>query len=218
MKSFVVRAAIAALMSSSSFAQMPPAPVQAAGAQGDQAARPAAPTPQEVMLPVGTEILLSMNTEINSTDNREGDTFPLSVVSDIRVGDQVVIPRGTRAVGEITWRTGRGAFGKSGKMDLALRYIDLNGTRLPIEGTFRQEGNGATVATVAGVIAAGVLAGFITGHRATVPAGRELVSHTAVAIPFALPGGQLARSYDAAAAFASVRPTSPPHSHNRNRE
>ena len=161
------------------------------------------------MLPVGTEITLAMSQEINSTENREGDTFPLSVVSDVRIGDQIVIPRGTRAVGEITWRTGRGAFGKSGKMDIALRYIDLDGTRIPVEGTFRQEGNGQTLATVAGVIAVGIFAGFITGHRARIPAGRELLSRTAYPIPFTMPGGHLAPSYDARLALATAMGNSP---------
>jgi hypothetical protein len=214
MKSAIGCAALLALITSSSLAQVPATAGQAASASAPASDAPVAP--HDATLPIGTEILLSMNSEINSTDNRQGDTFPLSVVNDIRVGDQVVIPRGTRAVGEITWRTGRGAFGKSGKMDVALRYIDLNGVRLPIEGTFRQEGNGATVATLAGVVAVGIFAGFITGHRATIPSGRELLSHTSYAIPFTVPGGQLSSHYDAAAAFAAVRPTSPPRNHSRH--
>ena len=41
---------------------------------------------------------------------------------------------GSRAMGEIVWRTGRGAFGKSGKMEVALRNIELDGRRIPLEG------------------------------------------------------------------------------------
>jgi hypothetical protein len=176
MKKLIAAVLIAALSSTSVFALQP--------------ALVAAPATQELVLPANTEILLSMNSEINSTVNRAGDTFPMTVVSDVRVGDQVLIPRGTRAMGEVTWRTGRGAFGKSGKMDLALRYIDLDGTRLPITGTYRQEGEGSTLATVAGVILVGVFAGFITGSRARVPAGRELAARTAMAVPFVSANGR----------------------------
>lgn len=205
-------AAIAALLSTSVLAQAAPvaesAPIETAAAVPAMPA-PApvaevAPQPQDVVLPAGTEILLAMATEINSTANREGETFPLTVVSDVRIGDEVVIPRGTRAIGEITWRTGRGAFGKSGKMDIALRYIDLEGQRLPIEGTYRQEGDGATVATLAGIVAVGIFAGFITGKRATVPVGRELMSRTAQPIPFTMPGGRLSSAYDARLALAAA--------------
>jgi hypothetical protein len=192
-------AAIAALLSSSVLAQEVTAPASSAPAPA------VAPASSELTLPAGTEILLSTSSEINSTDNHAGDTFPLTVVSDVRVGDQVVIPHGTRAVGEIIWRTGRGAFGKSGKMNIALRYVDLGGQRIPVTGTFRQEGNGATLATVAGIIAVGIFAGFITGHRATIPAGRELLSRTAAPVPFAMPGAQLASSYDAAAVMSAAQ-------------
>lgn len=191
-------AVIAALLSSSVLAQEVTAPPALAPAPAVEAAS------GDVVLPTGTEVLLAMSSEINSTANHAGDTFPLTVVSDVRVGDQIVIPRGTRAVGEIIWRTGRGAFGKSGKMNVALRYIDLGGQRIPITGTFRQEGNGATLATIAGIIAVGIFAGFITGHRAIIPTGRELLSRTAMAVPFAMPGGQLSSSYDAAAAMAAA--------------
>jgi len=141
-----------------------------------------------IALPANTEITLSVNEELNSRRSHEHDTFNLSVVNDVRLGDYVVIPAGTRAVGEITWLTGRGMFGKSGKMDVALRYIDLNGRQIPIEGTFRQEGEGNTVATVAAVVLVAPIAGlFITGHSAVIPAGRQLTVHTREALAVSLP-------------------------------
>ena len=141
-----------------------------------------------IALPANTEIILSVNEELNSRRSHEHDTFNLSVVNDVRLGDYVVIPAGTRAVGEITWLTGRGMFGKSGKMDVALRYIDLNGRQIPIEGTFRQEGEGNTVATVAAVVLVAPIAGlFITGHSAVIPAGRQLTVHTREALAVSLP-------------------------------
>lgn len=174
----------AALATSSSLAQQPVSSTP-----------PSAPAEAEQVLaselPANTEILLSVNSEVTSTTHRAGDTFTMSVVSDVRIGDQVVIPRGTRAVGEVTWRTGRGAFGKSGKMNIALRYIDLDGTRIPVEGTYRQEGEGNTLATVGGIIAIGVFAGFITGSRARLPVGRELASRTSIAIPFEVSQGRV---------------------------
>jgi hypothetical protein len=96
----------------------------------------------------------------------------------------VVIPRGTPATGEVTYLTSKGAFGKSGKMEIDLRYIDLNGHRIPLSGHYRQEGEGNTVGTVAGVIAVGVFAAVVTGHSARIPQGRELAARTTEALPF----------------------------------
>jgi hypothetical protein len=178
---------LASLLASGAFAQTPAAPPVTL------AAVPAAPAPVSVevsateleqpaltrmVLPANTEILLSMNEELNTKRNVQGDTFYMTVVHDAKVGEQVAIPKGARAAGEITWRTGKGAFGKSGKMDIALRYVEVQGQRLPLVGTFRQEGEGNTVGTVAGVVAAGVFAAFITGKSGIIPRGRELAVHT----------------------------------------
>jgi hypothetical protein len=142
-----------------------------------------------VMLPANTEITLSVNDELSSRVNRQGQTFDLSVTGNVMLGNYVVIPAGTRAVGEITWMTGRGMFGKSGKMNLAIRYIDLNSRHIPVEGNFRQEGEGNTVATIAGVAVIPIAGLFITGHSAVVPAGRQLTVHLRDNLPVILPPG-----------------------------
>jgi hypothetical protein len=131
-----------------------------------------------VELPANTEVLLRTNDALTSKNAQEGDSFSLSVAHDVMLSGYVVIPRGTRAVGEITWRTGKGMFGKSGKMDIELRYIDLGGRRIPIEGKFRQEGSGNTVATATSVALLWPVAPVITGKSATIPKGRELMAHT----------------------------------------
>jgi len=79
----------------------------------------------EVYLPAGTEIPLKMTQTITTRGDswEEGDQFNLVVAADVRLGDYVIIPQGTKAVGRITWLTSRGAFGKSGKMDIELEYI-----------------------------------------------------------------------------------------------
>ncbi len=163
----------------------------------------------EVALPANTEILLSLNEELTTKGGRieEGHRFRLSVVHDVTLGDYVVIPKGTPAVGEVTWKTGKGAFGKSGKMEIEMRYLELGGRRIPLSGQYRQEGEGNTVATVAGVIAAGVFAGFITGKSARIPQGRELKAFTTETLPVALPAGAPAPESTAPIAAVAAMPT-----------
>ena len=149
-----------------------------------------APAPA-VVLPAGTEIALKMTEEVTTKGKgwEEGDQFTLTTASDTLLGDYVVIPAGTKAVGRITWLTSRGAFGKSGKMDVEMEHLEMGGRRINLDGTFRQEGSGATLATVGGVLAAGVFAGFITGKSAVIPRGRELVASLESDLPVALPAG-----------------------------
>lgn len=146
-----------------------------------------APTGNAV-LPANTEVLLKMSQEVTTKGRtwEEGDTFKLSVVDDVMLGDYVVIPEGSPAYGKITWLTSKGAFGKSGKMDIELEYVEVGGRKIKLDGTFRQEGEGNTLATVGGVIAAGIFAGFITGRSGRIPEGRELMATTEEPIELAV--------------------------------
>lgn len=171
----------AALFPVAAIAQEVEVPVQAVQATQES----------ETYLSAGTEIPLKMSQMVTTKGDswKEGDQFNLSVASNVMLGDYVVIPEGTKAVGRITWLTSRGAFGKSGKMDVELEYIQLGNRRVNIDGTYRQEGDGATLATVGGVILAGVFAGFITGKSGVIPQGRELNATLESNLPVALPKG-----------------------------
>lgn len=203
MKKIVVGAAMAALIHMPVYAQT--VPVQTAAVQA-----PTSTVAADGLLTLneGVPFKLVVSQEVNSSTHREGQTFPLTVLEDVKVGDTVLIPRGTHATGEITWRTGKGAFGKSGKIEFALSHLDLDGKRVPIAGTYRQEGEGNTIATGVGVIAIGVFAGFITGKRARLPMGRELMTHLYSTATFTA-DGHLAPSYDAAAAMAAAEASTP---------
>jgi hypothetical protein len=166
------------------------------------------PAPQELVLNAGLPITLAVAEEVNSSTHKEGDIFKLTVMSDVMSGGTVVIPRGTPATGEITWRTGKGAFGKSGKLEFALRSIDLGGNPIPVTGDYRQEGEGNTIATGVGILAVGVFAGFITGKRARVPVGRELMSQLAQPVPFGA-DGKLSSSFNSVAALAAAESKTP---------
>ncbi len=172
----------------------------------------AAPQPATV-LPAGTEIALKMTQEVTTKGRgwEEGDQFNLAVAAPVMLGDFVVIPEGTKAIGRITWLTSRGAFGKSGKMDIELEYLEFAGRRINVDGTYRQEGNGATLATVGGVIAAGIFAGFITGRSGVIPQGRELMATLESDLPVALPeGASLAPVPVQARAVQPVEAVAPP--------
>lgn len=165
------------------FAQEAPA-AAVEEAQPVEAAPAVAPAPVSAVLPANTEIPLSLNEAISSKTHRLGDQVSLTVAQDVKVGDQILIPQGTRAIGQITRRSNRGSFGKSGKMDVTFRYIDLDGTKIPVEGRHHQEGSGNTAAAIGAMVAVGVVGGLmVKGKSAKVEQGREFKIHTAEAIP-----------------------------------
>ena len=142
------------------------------------------PATVDTLLPANTEVLLVTNAIISSESHRKGEKFSVSVAQDVKVDGRVVIPQGTRAVGLVTNRTGKGGFGKSGKIDLGFRYIDLNGVRIPVEGRHHQEGNGKGAAAIGATLAVGVIGGLmVKGKNARIEEGREFAVRTVDAVP-----------------------------------
>jgi hypothetical protein len=183
-----VLAALAAVSSPALAQSQAPAPAAPAAAQAPAAAAPAEPAAAAAVLPANSEVVLSLNEPLSSEDKRLGDNISLSVAQDVKANGAVVIPRGTRAIGQVTYRKGKGGFGKSGKLELDFRYVDLDGRRIPIEGHYRQEGDGNGAAAVGAVLAAGVIGGLIVhGHSARIPQNHEFTVHLVDAIPVAAP-------------------------------
>jgi hypothetical protein len=177
----VVTSIVMLMMSTNALAQQQPNVGQSQSASG-----PA--TQAEVTLPANTEVILRMTDDLTTKGGKieVGHVFRLTVAFDVRAQGVVVIPAGTPATGEVTMRTGKAVFGKSGKMDVELRQIDLYGRRIPVTGKYRQEGEGNTLAAVGAVfLAAGLM--FVTGKSAVIPRGRELVAYTITPEPFPVP-------------------------------
>jgi hypothetical protein len=184
-----VLAALAAVSTPALAMQQASAPAAAPASAPAPAPEAApAPAPQALVLPSNSEVILSLNEAVSSEDKRLGDLVSLTVSQDVKANNVVVIPHGTRGVGQITYRKGKGGFGKSGKLELDFRYVDYNGQHIPIEGHYRQEGDGNGAAAVGAVLAAGVIGGLIVhGHSARIPQGHEFTVHMVDAIPLTAP-------------------------------
>lgn len=141
---------------------------------------------QSAILPANTDVSVTLNSEVSSKKVKEGHKFDLSVSRDVMLGDYIVIPRGTLAHGSVTYRTGKGAFGKSAKMEIDITSLELNGRSISMAGHFRQEGQGNTGATVGTAVAAGVFSAFVTGRSAVFDQGREFHIFTREPIPVLL--------------------------------
>ena len=161
---------------------------------GQTVAPPLTAVPVNASVPTGhllvsknTPVPLVVNSEVSSKSVKEGDTFTLSVAQDVVFNNYIVIPKGTRAVAEVTWHTGKGAFGKSAKMEFQFRYLEMGSRRILLEGKQRIEGKGNTGATVGAVVAVGVFGAFVTGKSAVVAQGREFTAYTNEDFTLAMP-------------------------------
>lgn len=141
------------------------------------------------MLPSNTEVYLALDNELTSKKAKVGDAVSLRVARDVMLGQVVVIPRGTPATGKVTFRTGKGVFGKSAKMDFVIDTLNLGGRNVALSANHRIAGDGNTGATVGAVVAAGVIGGLlVTGRSAIAPAGSEWKAMTKEPIAISIAG------------------------------
>jgi hypothetical protein len=153
-----------------------------------------APTDAAIVVPAHTEMVLRLDEEIASDRARVGQTVAVSVARDVIVDGAVLIPRGAPGVGAVTFRTGKGAFGKSGKLDIELRSVEVAGRSVPVVGRYHAAGDGRTGETIGTIIVGGVVAGaFVTGHNAVFEEGRQFTAFTGEAIRIARPAIRMAR-------------------------
>jgi hypothetical protein len=179
----------------------------AAARENEPVAAPSTAAAVGALLPANTEVVVRLNEALSSSNTRAGRRFEVSVARDVVVGNAVVIPRGTPGVGEVTWRTGRGAFGKSGKMEIAVTALSLDGRTVPVSGKTRLEGRGGTGATIGAVLVGGLVAGvFVTGRSASFEQGHEWRAFTTETLALGGAVPVTAPVMVAAAPIASVAP------------
>lgn len=130
--------------------------------------------PTEQTLQIGSQVSFKLLDELSTKRSPRGQTFRLEVTEDVKIKGQLVIPSGTIAVGEVTRSDAKGAFGKSGKLEARVLYLEVSGRTVRMTGILSAAGKGGTTETVLTAIAAGTLAFAITGKTAIIPKGTAL--------------------------------------------
>lgn len=135
-------------------------------------------------LPVGSPIIVILDQDLSTMTAQLGDRFPVIVLHDVVDQDTVIIPKGTPGHGEVTYASGKGAFGRPGVIGITLRHLQLGDRQIALSGRYREEGQSNAGATAAAYFAVGILSGFIKGKSGFIPKGRELKARTGEAMTF----------------------------------
>jgi hypothetical protein len=134
------------------------------------AAPPAPPqkTYEELVVSAESVIGLQSDTTVTSEHARVEDRVEARVTRDVKVGDRVAIPAGSRAIGYVTQVERGGKFKEQAKLAIRFQTLVLaDGTRLPIstapvERSGEGKGN-STAAKMGGGAVAGTILGAILG-------------------------------------------------------
>jgi len=120
--------------------------------------------------------------EVSSRSAKAGDRVKLRVNAPVKVGDQVLIPVGASAWGEVTAVSGTGAAGRSGRLTMRLLHLETPAGPVPLTGTRDTKGGGNTAGVVLGVLAWGVLGLLNKGDNALFKAGDVIRGYVAPAV------------------------------------
>ena len=96
------------------------------------------PATEEVIIPSGTLIPIRFQSTISSKNSKPGDTFICQVVKNMFLGNKLIIPMNSEAIGEITEAKKAKILAQPGKLELIFRPImALDG--IPIELTMGEK-------------------------------------------------------------------------------
>ena len=132
----------------------------------------------------GTPVRLRISRNLSSADAKTGETVDFEVLEDVRVGDTVVIPRGSVAIGTVTRGKPKGRMGQAGKLDLAIDHVrTIVGEKVALRGTKENKGGSTTGAMTGAIVASSILFFpaapfflFMKGKDTKIPKGTEVTA------------------------------------------
>lgn len=126
------------------------------------------------ILPAQTRLVFLMAEEISSKKVRKGDLIQLTLMEDLVVDGQMILPAGTPATGEVTRSQKKGFMGLGGRLAARMLYFDLDTGPIRISGPLGSIGEDRTGLATAATTATLGIAFFVTGKSAVIPEGAPL--------------------------------------------
>ena len=134
-----------------------------AGVENQTAVPPPPPPPPPIVVPAGTDLVITLSQSLGSKTSQSGQTFLATVARPVTVGDQTAIPKGSSVTGTVITAKEKGKIKGEGQLSLTLRSITINGQTYQVQtgvldSTIKGKGK-RTAATTGGGAAGGALIG-----------------------------------------------------------
>lgn len=156
--------------------------------------------------PMGTPLRLATRTELSTRNDRAGQRFDLVVAEPLVYRDQVVVPAGARAVGEVMRVERNGAAGKRGELAVRLLYVQTPSGPIQLSGRVERAGNSQAVLAIGGAAVVAWPMIFIHGTSARLPADTILTGYLGEDLRFPVAAEPRALAGGGGAQVAAVRP------------
>ncbi len=155
-------------------ATAPPPPPAPSSSSSASSTRSTSAARDPMVVPVGTELDVRLQTPLNSGTAQVEDRFEATTLVDLKAKDgRVLIPAGSVTRGVVNAVKPAGRTDRKGSLSLSFERITVSGTTYPIRGTLTQvaesEGVKGEVAKIgAGAAVGGIIGGIIGGVKGTI--------------------------------------------------
>jgi hypothetical protein len=134
-----------------------------------------------ILLPRNTLVTLELVQEISTSNASPDDFFELRVAEPVLLEGRVLIPAQARGQGQVVDAQGGGVFGSPAKLQLAIRYVEVDGEQLPLRFYQPMMGEDKSKQGMAmGMIpVVGLFAPFVHAGDIILPPGTRLIAKVA---------------------------------------
>ncbi len=156
---------------------------------------PAPATPAQSPLTFGlvedTPVRIKLGRTMSSKDAKVDERVEFEVFDDVKVGDVVVIERGSMAIATVTEAHPKRRMGRAGKLKMNIDYVRLaSGEKVPLRAVKGGSGGNHIAAMTGAMVATGIvffpaapLFLFMHGKDITIPKGTEITAYVAADTP-----------------------------------
>ena len=127
----------------------------------------------DIIIPKGSIVEITLDSDISSQLNKTGDVINFTVAIPVSVGGLEVISAGATVFGEITEAKPAKGYGKSGKLDFTIKYVDAaDGTKVPLAFEVENKKGNSYAKAALGAYMTGFLGGgAMKGKKITIAKG-----------------------------------------------
>jgi uncharacterized protein YcfJ len=125
---------------------------------------PSAPlfAPKPIVIRAGTGIEVTVDQMVSSKDSNPGDRFEASLAEPVVVGERVILPKGTRAVGKVTGAKSACRFKWNAEISVTLTSVTVDGKKYEVNASeVTESGKGRGKRTAIGAGGGAVVGGLI---------------------------------------------------------
>jgi hypothetical protein len=142
-------------------------------------------------LAADTPIKLRLNRNMSSGTAKVDEKVDFDVVEEVKVGDVLVIPQGSKAIATVTEAQPKRRMGRSGKLNMNIDYVQLaSGEKVALRAVKGGSGGSHVGAMTGAMVATGILFFpaaplflFMKGKNINIPKGTEITAYIAADTP-----------------------------------